>query len=242
MVNLLDCPRSARKLRRETKSLSLAAALLLAILAPCAGAEKGVAVPDFTFIQASDVHAPMAQSKATIAKIPGLGEIDLAPFGVKVPKPGFVIATGDLNEFGGGSGTWAEYMSYWKDCTVPVYHGLGNHDNTWRANLKSLRDLGFGPSYSFDKYGCHFVSLTTPTLQDPRPSVGEEAILWLKKDLAKVGPRTPVFVFFHHPLPGSEFASRYDYDRLLDVLHRYNTVLLMSGHSHGHKHHVVRRP
>ena len=47
---------------------------------------------------------PMAQSKATISRIPGLGEIDLAPFGVKVPKPGFVIVTGDMNEFGGGSG------------------------------------------------------------------------------------------------------------------------------------------
>ena len=46
-------------------------------------------------------------------------------------------------------------------------------------------------------------------------------------------------MFFHHPLPGSEFASRYDYDRLLDVLHRYNTVLLMAGHSHGHVHRVV---
>ena len=80
----------------------------MAILAPCAGAEQGTAVPDFTFIQASDVHAPMAQSKTTIARIPSLGEIDLAPFSVKVPKPGFVIVTGDMNEFGGGSGWWAE--------------------------------------------------------------------------------------------------------------------------------------
>jgi outer membrane protein assembly factor BamB len=229
----------ARAPRWNTESLSLAAALLLAALAPCAEAEKAAAVPDFTFIHASDVHAPMAESKATISKIPGLGEIDLAPFGVKVPKPGFVIVTGDMNEFGGGSGWWADYLSYWKGCSVPVYHGLGNHDNTWHANLKFLRDLGLGPCHSFDKYGCHFVSLMTPTLQDPRPSVGEEELIWLKKDLAKVGPRTPVFVYFHHPVPGSEFASRYDYDRLLDVLHRYNTVLLMAGHSHGHVHRVV---
>ena len=80
--------------RRTTESLSLAAALLLAILPPCAGAEKGAAVPDFTFIQASDVHAPRAESKATISRIPGLGEIDLAPYGIKVPKPGFVIEIG----------------------------------------------------------------------------------------------------------------------------------------------------
>jgi hypothetical protein len=107
-VLLFNSQRSAQAPRRNIESLSLAAVLLLAILAPCAGAEKGAAIPDFTFIQASDVHAPMAQSKTTIAKIPGLGEIDLAPFGIKVPKPGFVIVTGDMNEFGGGSGWWAE--------------------------------------------------------------------------------------------------------------------------------------
>ena len=237
---LLNTKLPAPALRRTLEALSLSAALLLAALAPCAGVEKGAAVPDFTFIQASDVHAPRPDSKATISRIPGLGEIDLAPFGIKVPKPGFVIVTGDMNEFGGGSGWWAEYLSYWKACTVPVYHGLGNHDNTWHANLKSLRDLGLGPCYSFDKYGCHFVSLMTATLQDPRPSVAEDQIIWLKQDLAKVGTSTPVFVYFHHPLPGSEFASRYDYDRLLDILHRYNTVLLMAGHSHGHVHNVVQ--
>ena len=188
-MHSFNTKQSARAPHRTIESLSLAAVLLLAMLAPCAGAEKGAAVPDFTFIQASDVHAPRPDSKTTISRIPGLGEIDLAPFGIKVPKPGFVIVTGDMNEFGGGSGTWAEYLSYWKACTIPVYHWLGNHDNTWHANLKFLRDLGLGPCYSFDKYGCHFVSLMTPTLQDPRPSVAEEQIIWLKQDLAKVGTR-----------------------------------------------------
>jgi len=207
--------------------------------APCGGGEKGTTIPDFTFLHASDVHAPMAHSQATISRISGIGEIDLAPFGLKVPKPSFAIVTGDMNEFGGGNGGWDEYLSYWKGLPFPVYHQLGNHDNTWRANLKSLRELGLGPCYSFDTNGCHFVGLMTATLQDPRPSVGEEQIIWLKKDLAKVETTTPVFVFFHHPLPGSEFASRYDYDRLFDVLHGHNTVLLMAGHSHGHVHRTV---
>ena len=219
--------------------LSFAAMVILLSRAPCGGGETGTAIPDFTFLQASDVHAPMVHSQATISRIAGLGEIDLAPFGLKVPKPSFVIVTGDMNEFGGGNGGWEEYLAYWKGLAIPVYHELGNHDNTWRANLKSLRDIGLGPFYSFDKSGCHFVGLMTATLQDPRPSVGEEEIIWLQKDLAKVGTATPIFVFFHHPLPGSEFASRYDYDRLLDVLHPYNTVLLMAGHSHGHVHGMV---
>jgi len=217
-----------------------AAALLLSSLALSAQSGSGAAaVSDFTFIQASDVHAPITQSKSTIAKIHGLGAINLAPFGLQAAKPSFVIMTGDLNEFGGGSGWWETYQSYWKGCALPHYPVLGNHDNTWHANIKPLRGLGCGPYYSFDQHGCHFVALMTATAQDPRPSLGEEQILWLKKDLEKVGSQRPVFVFFHHPLPGMEFASSYDYDRLLDVLHDYNTVLLLAGHSHGYGHQQV---
>lgn len=234
LVNLLADGLQVGARGRRISFLSLATLLLLAGLAPRAGAEKRSAAADFTFIHASDVHTPMAKSKATLSRVAGLGEIDLAPFGIKVPKPSFAIVSGDLTEFGGGSGWWEEYVSYWNGCGIPVYHGLGNHDNTWHANIKPLRDIGSGPYYSFDEHGCHFVSLMTATAQDPRPSVGEEEILWLKKDLERVGARTPVFVWFHHPLGGTEFASRYDYDRLLDVLRGCNTVLLMAGHSHGH--------
>ncbi len=219
--------------------VSFAAMVVLVSRPPFAAGEPGIATPDFTFLHASDVHAPMVHSQATISRISGIGEIDLVPFGLKAPRPSFAIVTGDLNEFGGGNGAWDGHVSYWKGLPFPIYYQLGNHDNTWRANLKSLRDLGLGPFYSFDTNGCHFVGLMTATLQDPRPSVGEEQILWLRKDLAKVGSTTPVFVFFHHPLPGSEFASRYDYDRLLDVLHGHNLVLLMAGHSHGHVHRPV---
>ena len=212
---------------------SLALPLLLLVAAACSAG-----IPDFTFIQASDVHAPHTKSREVISRIASLGEIDLAAYGIKSPKPEFAIVTGDLTEFGGGSGWWEEYLSYWKDCGIPVYHELGNHDNTWDALIKALRDLGQGPWFSFDRHGCHFVGLMTPTIQDPRPSVGEEQINWLKKDLANVAPDTPVFVSFHHPVGGSEFASRYDYDRLLNVLREHNTVLLMAGHSHG----FVSRP
>jgi outer membrane protein assembly factor BamB len=238
-MNLFDDQTPVPLGRHRIRLLSFAGMVILLCQPPCGADDKRPAIPDFTFIQASDVHAPMPQSKASLSRVAGLGEIDFAPFGLKVPKPSFAIVTGDLNEFGGGSGWWEQYLSYWKGCGIPVHHALGNHDNTWHANIKPLRDLGQAPYYSFDEHGCHFVCLLTATPQDPRPSVGEEEILWLQKDLEKISTSTPVFVFFHHPLPGSEFASRYDYDRLLDVLHPYNTVLLMAGHSHGHVHRMV---
>jgi len=230
-------------LRTHTKTRTrLATVLFLAIVAfsgATSAPAQSVAVADFTFIHTSDVHAPMAQSRETIAGIKALGEIDLAPYGIKVPKPSFAVVSGDLNEFGGGSRWWDEYISYWRDSPFPAYHALGNHDNAWFSGIRGLRDLKQGPYYSFDHSGCHFVVLMTPTAQDPRPSIGEEQIAWLVDDLKKIGPTTPLFVAFHHPLLGSEFASAYDCERLLDVLHRYNTVLMMAGHSHGHVHQLV---
>ncbi len=196
-------------------------------------------IADFTFIHASDVHTPMPQSRETISRMRGLGDINFEPFGVTIQKPSFAIVTGDLTEFGGGRGWWAEYQSYWKDVGFPVYSSLGNHDNTWRANIKSFRDGGHAPYYSFDENGCHFIAFMTPTAQDPRPSVGEEELLWLQKDLEKVPPTTPVFIFFHHPLGGVEFASRYDWERLMDVLRRKNTALMLAGHSHAHVYKAV---
>lgn len=176
----------------------------------------------------------MAQSQEVIALINSIGEVEMTAYGITAPKPSFVIVTGDLTEFGAGSGAWEEYLSYWKNCPLPVYHVPGNHDNTWYACIQPLRKLGQRQCYFFDREGCRFIGLTTATVQDPRPSIGEEQINWLKENLLTIDPNTPIFVFFHHPLGITEFASRYDYDRLLDVLQDYNTVLLMAGHSHGY--------
>ena len=192
----------------------------------------GSAVEDFTFIQATDIHTPMPQSRQVLGLLAGQGEVDLAAYGLKVPAPSFAIATGDLTEFGGGNGWWEEYLDYWKPSGLKVYHALGNHDNTWHSLLKQLRSIGQGPYYSFDAHGCHFICLMSATIQDPRPSFGEEQLVWLREDLKRVSPATPVFVFFHHPIGGAEFCSPYDWHRVLDELRPFNVVLVMTGHSH----------
>jgi len=220
-------------LKRCRLAAAVGTAVCLAMLLGAAGPLG--AVPDFTFIQVSDIHAPRAESQETIAKIPGLlgQEVNLKAYNVTVPAPSFIITTGDLDEFGSGLDYWPQFMSYWDNCKVPIYHELGNHDNTWHAGMKHLRELGYGPWYSFNKSGCHFIGLMSPTCQDPRPSFGEEELLWLKQDLKNVSPGTPIFVYFHHPLvTDGEFASRYDWDRMLDILRPYNLTLLLTGHSH----------
>ena len=70
--------------------------LLAALLAPLPAGAEG-----FSFLHLSDVHAPMAASRETIAQARDAGPIRLAPYGVTAPPPSFAVVTGDVTEFGG---------------------------------------------------------------------------------------------------------------------------------------------
>ncbi|MHB1457510.1 MAG: outer membrane protein assembly factor BamB family protein [Armatimonadota bacterium] len=190
------------------------------------------AIPDFTFLHASDVHAPYAKSRPTIEEIASLGSINLTPYDIKSEPPSFVLVTGDLTEFGYGAGAWDTYLSYWRNVPIPIYSVSGNHDGTWDCVRNIIRDMYGSHSYSFDKFDCHFIGLDTATPQDPRPSITLEQIEWLKRDLKKTGKQTPIFIFLHHPLDSPEFASPYERDRLLDILRPYNVVIFLAGHTH----------
>jgi outer membrane protein assembly factor BamB/3',5'-cyclic AMP phosphodiesterase CpdA len=208
---------------------------LLIIVLLCAGWRVSAQgnVPDFSFIHCSDVHVPAGkESAATVAQMRDVKEVKLAPYGVTAPPPSFAIVTGDLTEFGGGKEWWQQYLDLWKDFPFPIFHISGNHDATWDCLRDRIRQLHGNAFYSFDRNGCHFIALDTATPQDPRPSVPQEFLVWLQEDLKKVTPETPIFVFCHHPLGGSEFASKYDSDRLLDMLRPYNVAAFLVGHGH----------
>lgn len=205
----------------------LAGALLIFFLPP---SSLGV-VSDLTFLQVSDVHFPYAaaDSRATIQELPR-GPVSLE--GVTVPAPRFVMVTGDLNEYGGGGGAWEGYMKLWQETRIPVYHLLGNHDNTWDCGRPRLRRLYGRAFYSFAVGNAKMIAFDTATPQDPRPSIPTEGLLWLKEELARTPAGQWVFFCCHHPLDGEEFASHYDLARLLDLLRTRNVVLLMVGHGH----------
>jgi len=208
---------------------------LLIIVLFCAGWRVSAQgnVPDFSFIHCSDVHVPAGkESAATVAQMRDVKEVKLTPYNVTAPPPSFAIVTGDLTEFGGGKEWWQQYLDLWKDFPFPIFHISGNHDATWDCLRDRIRQLHGNAFYSFDRNGCHFIALDTATPQDPRPSIPQEFLVWLQEDLKKVTPETPIFVFCHHPLGGSEFASKYDSDRLLDLLRPYNVAAFLVGHGH----------
>ena len=71
---------------RRFPGAALTAWLSLAVLALGGGALQGAPVADFTFIQVSDVHAPRAESQATIARIAGLGRLISRPSASRCPS------------------------------------------------------------------------------------------------------------------------------------------------------------
>lgn len=193
------------------------------------------AIEDLTFLQLSDPHVPHAleQTRSTLANMPLGRPVEMMPYGVSALPVSFAIVTGDLNEFGGGAGAWEEYMSLWAGLDIPLYHQLGNHDNTWDCGRPRLRELHGSPFYSFERGGVTFIGWDTATPQDPRPSIATEGIEWLKRLLLEIPPGRPVIFFCHHPLDGKEFAGAWERARVLDILQRLNTVLVLVGHGHG---------
>lgn len=219
---------------RITRFAALAALLLLLVSAAALAAQ---AIPDFTFIHCSDDHNEPG-ARITISEFKTPHPILLTPYNVTSLSPSFIVDTGDVTEFGPTGGAFKTFQSFYDGVTIPYYFTTGNHDNTWRSLGYEVRKIYGSLPYSFDKFGCHFVMFNTAGLQDPWPNIGTEELIWLAKDLAKVGRDTPVFLAFHHPLEVTEFASKYETDRLLDIIRPYNVIALLDGHGHVARHKV----
>lgn len=213
---------------RLVRSAAVAALMVLVFALAAAGAQP---VGNFSFAHTSDDHVQKLAA-VTISEFENPQPIMLEPYKTLALPVSFVVDTGDFTEFG-GHGAYLKYESYFEKVKIPHYMSVGNHDGTWRSLTYELRQLYKSPYYSFDKFGCHFAVLSSAGFQHPLPAFGPEQLTWLKKDLEKVGTDTPVFVALHHPLNTTEFASRFDVDRLLDTIRPYNIVAIMYGHGHG---------
>ena len=210
----------------RTAALAALIILLTALVGICAQP-----IGNFSFAHTSDDHVQKL-APVTISEFEDPQPILLEPYNMTALPVSFVIDTGDVTEFGGHR-NFLKYMSYFDKVKIPHYIALGNHDNTWRSLTYEVRQLFDSPYYSFDKFGCHYIILCSAGFQHPLPAFGPEQLVWLKRDLEKVGKDVPIFLALHHPLNTTEFASRYDVDRMLDIIRPYNIVVIMYGHGHG---------
>lgn len=107
------------------------------------------------------------------------------------------------------------------ECSLPVQHCLGNHD-VW-AHGESINDpmagkkwaqeqLQFSYRYrSFDQAGWHFIILDDiqPNAEGGwyTPRLDAEQMDWLRTDLQKTDPKTPVLLLSHVPILTSRVLS-----------------------------------
>lgn len=208
-----------------------------------AAAGEEAAAPAFSFLQVSDSHfGPALSMPADLAGERGWatwralaaheGPMALVPYGIEAPPPEFVVHTGDVVEYGFPGATTPLAAEYYVGVDLPAYEVAGNHDNTWVADTGRWRSRHGGLNHSWEHGGIRFIALNSATIQDPLPSFGEETVAWLAELLPSIDRATPIVLLWHHPSADSTFASRYDKDRVFDLVRDHNVAAVLVGHSH----------
>jgi 3',5'-cyclic-AMP phosphodiesterase len=178
----------------------------------------------------------------------------------------FAIAGGDLVfdaaevELSRAQKLFDLYRETLKPFEVKVYSVIGNHDVFGISSKsgipatdpnygKKLFEDRIGPRYqSFDHKGWHFVLLdsigTKPNGRDFVGHVDAAQLEWLKADLAKMRPGTPLIVCTHVPLvsgvmqlvadpwKNSETYLVTNAREVLEVLWPYRPRAVLQGHTH----------
>lgn len=142
---------------------------------------------------------------------------------------------------------------------VPVHSCVGNHELLGiypESDVDSMhRDYKYGmferylgkTYYSFDHKGWHFIVLNVLDVADKKyiGHVDAKQIKWLRQDLAKVDPATPIVVAAHLPFVSSFYqvyppkkdagvASAWinNRDEVLQLFKNHRLKLVLQGHIH----------
>ena len=173
------------------------------------------------------------------------------------PQPDFVFYGGDLAQLGQVKELELGNQIL-KNLNAPVKMMVGEHD--WYLDMgEKWRELFGEPTYSWDHKGIHFVVLNSVVEEDfwtergmtpmermktvagldngvQSPfSVGAPQRKWLKKDLERYSPDTPVIVFSHSPLYKLyKFWNFWtdDAEEIQAMLNRFDRVVVIHGHTH----------
>ena len=204
-------------------------------------------VEPFTFIQISDSHfspqlariaEPVAmRGKESVAWInqQAVGEQQVAGWKGHTPAPSFALLTGDIFEYGAIDQTWQQFDQAFADLPFPVYVIPGNHDNTWVALYRIMRQRHGGENYTFEKNGIKFLNLCSASPQEPVPSLDGKTRAWLRAELEQTSKTQPLIITLHHPLGDTTMAPA-EYATLYDLIRDYNVVFVLYGHGHALRH------
>ncbi len=202
---------------------------------------------DFIFLVNSDIHQTENTSRRDAQKLWFLQDILNPAYNTSA-----VLFAGDLTD----QGSDVQFQAFTEKWIRPManlmptkpHGGLylckGNHDETSGSNSQLSKYLKkeYGDfCYSFDIEGLHFACCG----KYPQKIMLGGTLAWLKSDLKKLAPETPVVIFFHYNLTGpfSDWwsitcgnctctSSKSEKDYFFDAIKNYNIQCIFFGHVH----------
>ena len=153
--------------------------------------------------------------------------------GGKVAKPSFVIGAGDITEWPTHAAMKGYDSLLNNRLQFPAYDVLGNHDDGGRAfsptMINWLKKKHGSLSYTFEKGGVVFIGLWSKFDPKGKPAqpLTQEALTYLKEQLAKLSKEKPVVIFTH--LCHDAMTNR---DALVNTIGKSNVIMILGGHYH----------
>jgi 3',5'-cyclic-AMP phosphodiesterase len=192
---------------------------------------------DFAFVQISDSH--IGFDKAANPDVSGTFQAAVNKINTLDRQPDFLLHTGDLSHL-------AKAQEF--DTLDQLMRGLrqkqtffvpGEHDLIGDDGKQYMERFGKGSAgrgwQSFDHKGVHFVGLNNSAQLEGLGVIGDEQLVWLKKDVSSLSASTPIVVFAHIPLwsvyPEWGWSTK-DSAQALDLLKRFGSVTVLNGHIH----------
>ena len=202
---------------------------------------NGEAPSPFSIVQLSDTHVgfngppdPLG-TRAFERAVEVINALDR--------QPDLVLFTGDLTHDSEDPAEHAKRMKTFQSIAGRLrvrkrFYVPGEHDAALDGGTLFREHFG-ETHYSFDHRGVHFIGIDN--VSEGKPLVGEEQIAWLRRDVARFSPATPIVVFTHRPLfdlkPDWEWFTT-DGDEVMNVLAPFDDVTVLYGHIHRVHHHA----
>jgi Icc protein len=232
--------------------------VLVSIIILPSSCKKKEKAADFSFAFISDVHL-QPENNAVTGFLEAIDTInDL--------KPDFVIVGGDniidalSQSHGKADSLYTLFLETEKALNMPVYHTMGNHE-IYGIYSKSGADPDnpdygekmfenrIGKSYySFDHKGWKFIVLNSIENAGNDSFIGlidEKQVAWIKEELQKTDPSTPVVLSTHIPfitvntqkyegttLPNDSSLVIINGKEVIDLFKGHNLKLVLQGHLH----------
>jgi len=191
------------------------------------------------FVQLSDTHigfqgAPNPDPLGTLPKA-------IAAVNALETQPDFIVFTGDLTHTTDDPKERRRRLAQFKDMvgelkTRNIRFMPGEHDGSLDRS-EAFKEAFGETHYTFDHKGVHFIVLDN--VSDPRATVGDEQLAWMKQDLDKQDANARIVVLTHRPLfplyPQWDWATR-DGDKALELLMPHRNATVFYGHIHEEHH------